>query len=204
MVPFSVAPPDQPPTRTSISTLNLTDLLLLTDPQFQVFRAPRAPMSIKRVSTMAAPSTHVTSQRAEQVQTSGSGFSGSLFFQPAPNLDCTVFKFPVELFFEIFSHLCDHRHYIHATSDERHELTWWVEMKTHDVERSTVIRKLTMTCWALRNALLPILWKNTEGCVVESRVSEDGDEEPGKTYGLYAQCVYLLSNPTIAAYVQLV
>jgi len=59
-----------------------------------------------------------------------------------------------------------------------------------------------MTCWVLRNALLPVLWMNTEGCegcVVES--SSNGGETR-KTSGLYPQCVYLLSNPTVAAYVQ--
>ena len=72
-------------------------------------------------------------------------------------------------------------------------------MRTHHVERSTAIRKLTMTCWALRNALLPLLWKETEGCVVEPPYNV---YETKKTYGLYDQCTYLLSNPTIAAYVQ--
>ena len=65
------------------------------------------------------------------------------------------------------------------------------------VERSTVTRKLTMTCWALRNTLLPVLWKNTEGCVVRSPSATTG-----KTYGLYAQCTYLLSNQMIASHVE--
>ena len=72
-------------------------------------------------------------------------------------------------------------------------------LRTQHVERSTVIRKLTMTCWALRNALLPVLWKDTEGCVIHP---PSGYGRVGRTYGLYAQCIYLLSNPTIAAYVQ--
>ena len=72
-------------------------------------------------------------------------------------------------------------------------------MRTRHVERSTVIRKLTMTCWTLRNTLLPVLWKNTEGCIVRP---PSGMRETGMTYGLYAQCTYLLSDPTIAAYVQ--
>ena len=55
-----------------------------------------------------------------------------------------------------------------------------------------------MTCWALRNTLLPVLWKNTEGCVVKPPFGS----KAGRTYGLYAHCVYLLSNPMIAAYVQ--
>jgi len=73
-------------------------------------------------------------------------------------------------------------------------------MNTRHVERSTVIRKLTMTCWALRDALLPVLWRNIEGCVVTH--GSDGRGMPRKSYGLYAQCVYLLSNPAIAAHVR--
>ena len=119
-----------------------------------------------------------------------------LFFRPASDLDRTVFKLPVEIFFEIFSHLNDHRRFIRDT----HGSGWYgVVASTQDVERSTVIRKLTMTCWALRNTLLPILWKNTEGCVVGP--PSDGGKT-GVTYGLYAHCVHLLSNPTIATYVQ--
>ena len=72
-------------------------------------------------------------------------------------------------------------------------------MRVGDVERSTVIRKLTMTCWTLRDVLLPILWRHVEGCVVES-TSKRGRTR--KTYGLYPQCVCLLSDPKIAAYVQ--
>ena len=111
----------------------------------------------------------------------------------------TVFKLPIELFPEIFSHLHDHQHYIRETAPGGG--LYGVVMKTHHVERLTAIRKLTMTCWALRNTLLPVLWRNTEGCVV---VSTSNDGEPRKSYGLYAQCVYLLSNPTIAAHVRYV
>ena len=42
--------------------------------------------------------------------------------------------------------------------------------------------------------LLPVLWKDVEGCLVS--------HPRGHSYGLYDQCVYLSSNPTIAAYVQ--
>jgi len=156
------------------------------------------------MSTMAVLSAHVTTQRARQVQASGSGCSGSLsflFFQPASDMGCTVFKLPVELFPEVFSHLYDHRQYIRDSLDDTGGIIYGVGMKAQHVERSTVIRNLTMTCWVLRNALLPALWKHTEGCVVESSPNDGGDE-PRKTYGLYAQCIYLLSNPTIAAYVQ--
>ena len=71
-------------------------------------------------------------------------------------------------------------------------------MEREHVERSTVIRRLTMTCWVMRDTLLPVLWKDVEGCVVSSHPRR------GHTYGLYDQCVYLLSNPTIAAHVQYV
>ena len=75
-------------------------------------------------------------------------------------------------------------------------------MTTHRVERSTVIRKLTMTCWVFRDTLLPILWRNTEGCVVHRPHEVPIAGASDKTYGLYPQCLYLLSNPMIAAYVQ--
>ena len=123
-----------------------------------------------------------------------------LFFQPASDLGCTVFKLPVELFPEIFSHLDDHRRFIRATVGDTGGIVHGVGMKTHHAERSTAIRKLTMTCWPLRNTLIPTLWRNTEGCVVESVPNDDGQAR--KSYGLYAQCTYLLSNPTIAAYVR--
>lgn len=113
------------------------------------------------------------------------------------DIDRTVFKFPAELLFEIFSYFGDHRRYIHDTCSNGQR--YGEVMRTKHVERSTVIRKLTMTCWGLRNALLPILWRDVEGCVV--RLPSD-DPYIKKTYGLYAQCVYLLSNPVIAANVQ--
>ena len=123
--------------------------------------------------------------------------------RPAPDLGRTVFKFPVELFLEIFSYFHDHRRYICDTTGNTGLFD--MIMRTQHVERSTVIRKLTMTCWALRNTLLPVLWKNTEGCVVKQPRGVNPPfsmNEIGTTYGLYAQCIYLLSNPTIAAYVQ--
>ncbi|KAF9645681.1 hypothetical protein BDM02DRAFT_3189524 [Thelephora ganbajun] len=122
---------------------------------------------------------HTATQGTPQVQTSG------------------IFKLPIELLFEIFSHLNDHRRYIRDTCTNGEQ--YGEVMRTKHVERSTVIRKLTMTCWPLRNVLLPVLWKNTEGCIVKP--PSDGGPA-GKTYGLYAQCAYLLSNPAIAVYVQ--
>jgi len=154
-------------------------------------------MPPKRKSTAAGLQPHATTQRTPHVQTSGGAYSGSRPApHPTPHLRPTVFKLPIELFFEIFSHFDDHRSFIHNT---RGGVWWGMRMTTECVERSTVIRKFTMTCWTLRNVLLPTLWKNVEGCVVHSR---SANSETGKTYGLYPQCVYLLSNPTIASYVR--
>ena len=55
-----------------------------------------------------------------------------------------------------------------------------------------------MTCWAMRDTLLPVLWTDVEGCSVSSH------PRSGHTYGLSRQCKYLLKNRTIAAYVQYV
>jgi len=117
-------------------------------------------------------------------------------FRFTSHLGRTVFKLPVELFFEIFSYFDDHRRFIRNTCGNG---GFGMSMITQFVERSTVIRKLTMTCWALRNILHPVLWKNTEGCIAHL---PSPSRRTGKTYGLYAQCVYLLSNPMIASYVQ--
>ena len=54
-----------------------------------------------------------------------------------------------------------------------------------------------MTCWPLRNLLLPLLWADAEGCISLYDYTTRG----GSGY-LYAQCVYLISNPAIAVYVQ--
>ena len=75
------------------------------------------------------------------------------------------------------------------------------------VERLTAIRKLTMTCWHLRNMLLPLLWEYVEGCNLlghrPSRHHHAGsDQMVPLQNGLYAQCLYLIRNPTICAYVQ--
>ena len=119
-----------------------------------------------------------------------------LSFRLTSDRSLIVFRLPAELLFEILSYFDDHLHYIRdiCGNGRKSRLT----MVEKDVERSTVIRKLTMTCRALRDTLLPVLWKNTEGCVVRP----SPDDYTGGTYGLYAQCVYLASNPTIAAYVQ--
>ena len=189
------------PTRTSIPIFTQIKPLPSTLPQLKVFRALYATMmSLKEVSMTAAFPTQVAFRRAQQLQTSGSGYSGSCpFLSTCADPGCAVFKLPVELFFEIFSHLYDHRRRIRDTAASISGEPWSV-MEPQHVERSTIIRKLTMTCWALRDTLLPILWRITEGCVVSS--ASGGGGEPRKSYGLYTQCVYLLLNPTIAAHVR--
>ena len=107
--------------------------------------------------------------------------------------DLTVFKLPFELLLEIFSYFNDYRDFIQETGRTG---SFSLAIQKENVERSTAIRRLTMTCWTLRNALLPVLWKDAEACVVPFYPREDF------TYGLYAQCEYLLSNPTVAAHVQ--
>ena len=122
-----------------------------------------------------------------------------VFFQLESDPGCPVIKLPVELLFEILSYFDDHQRYIRNLCNYGAG-NYGTPMRPEHVERSTVTRKLTMTCWALRDILLPVLWRNTEGCVV--KLPSDGGHVNGKTYGLYAQCVYLLSNSTIAAYVK--
>jgi hypothetical protein len=118
-----------------------------------------------------------------------------VFWSAAPDLDLIVFKLPFELLFEIFSHLNDHRDFFKGNP---HVGMFLRRMEKGHVERSTVIRNLTMTCRPLREVLLPVLWKDVEGCTVSSYVFKNS------TYGLYAQCEYLISNPMVASYVQFV
>ena len=111
---------------------------------------------------------------------------------------CTVFKLPLELFFEILSYSIDHQRFIRENYRGR-QLYMGIERK--HAERLIVIRKLTMTCWPLRSLLLPLLWTDVEGCISHTRYNcETGTGGPGSS--LYAQCNYLFLNPAIAAYVQ--
>jgi len=114
------------------------------------------------------------------------------------DLRYTVFGFPLELILEILSYFSDHRQFIRENFYGR-ELH--ANVAREHGERSIVIRRLTMTCWPLRNLLLPLLWAEAEGCISHSRHDYE-TRTGGSGYGLYAQCVYLISNPTIAAYVQ--
>ena len=79
----------------------------------------------------------------------------------------------------------------------------YVNIKKRNAERSIAIRRLTMTCWSLRNRLLPLLWADTEGCISHTRYDHTS-ETGGAESHLYAQCVYLSLNPAIATYVRYV
>ena len=115
------------------------------------------------------------------------------------DLDLVVFKLPIELLLEIFSYLSNHRRFIKGIGYHGPAYSGSTSMGKEEVEQSTAIRRLTMTCRALQTALLPILWKDVEGCEIWVP-----DSRGKSTYGLYAQCKYLLSHPTIATHVQCV
>ena len=58
-----------------------------------------------------------------------------------------------------------------------------------------------MTCWPLRNLLLRLFWADAEGCI--SHIRHDyWTGRGGSDSSLYAQCIYLASNQSIAAYVR--
>jgi len=126
------------------------------------------------------------------------------YFGPAvlthANLRCTVFKLPLETLLNIFSYFAHHRDFIRENYYGRRSYVW---IERGDAERSVVIRRLTMTCWLLRNGLLPLLWTDVEGCISHS------DYSYAYKRGIlgsspYAQCAYLASNRAIAAHVQCV
>jgi len=60
-----------------------------------------------------------------------------------------------------------------------------------------------MTCWPLRDLLLPLLWIDAEGCIPHSRYDYNA-KKGGLASNPYAQCIYLAATPEIAAYVQYV
>jgi len=106
----------------------------------------------------------------------------------------TVFRLPAELIVKILSRFGDpHCNILREKSDRE---SWF--LAAEHVERLTVIRKLTMTYWDLRNALFPLLWQYVEGCTVFIR----SDLTAPLQNGLYDQCLYLAHNPTVGAYVQ--
>jgi len=109
-----------------------------------------------------------------------------------------VFTLPLELFLEIFAYFADHRRFIRENYCGRQ---LYVDIDRTHAERLIAIRRLTMTCWTLRNKLLPFLWANAEGCISYTHydyVTRKG----GSGWNLYAQCGYLSQNREIAAYVQ--
>ena len=149
----------------------------------------------RQAQILATPQTHGVSPRC--TQTSGSERSGSnLRSCRSPlTIAIAVFKLPFELIIEILSHFGDpHRNILLSRGRCQ-------AVVPEHVERLTVTRKLTMTCWHLRNKLFPLLWKYVEGCHrrYKSRPSYYMPND-----GLYNQCVYLALNPTVGAYVQYV
>jgi hypothetical protein len=111
---------------------------------------------------------------------------------------CAVFRLPLELFLEIFSYFVDHRRFIRENYRGRN---LYVNIERKHAERSIVIRRLTMTCWPLRNLLLPFLWADAEGCISHTWYDYK-TRSGGSGSNLYAECVYLSLNPTIATYVR--
>ena len=121
-------------------------------------------------------------------------------FAPAPDFCSTVFRLPLELFLEIFSYLTDHRCFIRENYYGRDTR---VNVRRGVAARSITIRRLTMTCWPLRNLLLPLLWVDVEGFIAHFYYDPD-TRQGGEGSHLYAQCVYLRLNPEIATYVRYV
>jgi len=141
----------------------------------------------------------VVQPRSAIIQTSASEYSGPAILIHA-DLCYTVFKFPLELFLEVFSYLADHRCFIRENYYGRDS---GVRIESKHAERSAVILRLTMTCWPLRNLLLPLRWTDVEGCISHSRydyITMSG----GFGSNPYAQCAHLVLTPSIAAYVQCV
>lgn len=117
-----------------------------------------------------------------------------------PTLRFLVFKLPAELIVETLSHFGDPHHNMRRERTGRGSGIPLVEL----VERVTVIRKLTMTCWGLRNILFPLLWEYVEGCNMFAPCPDRPTAEHmiSLKNGLPAQCSYLIRNPTIGAYIQ--
>ncbi|KAF9782927.1 hypothetical protein BJ322DRAFT_182548 [Thelephora terrestris] len=109
-----------------------------------------------------------------------------------------IFRLPAELILGILAYFGDpHRNILHEKSGR------YGSLEPKAVERLTVIRRLTMTCWHLRNRLLPVLWKHVEGCNMYLKHRSHGPHMTSRLGGgLYAQCSYLLLNPTIGVYVE--
>lgn len=138
------------------------------------------PPKLRQWQTVPVPRECTTQRKNIRIQTSG------------------LLKLPLELFFEIFSYLSDHRSFIRENYYGR-EMHTRIERK--HAERQLVIGRLTMTCWPLRNGLLPLLWTDAEGCI--SHIPYNWKTNRGGVgYHLYAQCAYLSSNRAVAAHVR--
>ena len=158
-----------------------------------------------REINLARPRTHGVRPRCIQTsRCTSSGFHKVPIRSPF-DVGRTVFRLPNELIVEVVTCFGDPHHNILSVKSTRGESA---SLYPEHVERLTAIRKLTMTCWHLRNMLFPLLWKYVEGCNVHcrrlmplrpgsKRVIQVGN-------GLYDQCVYLVLNPIIGAYVQCV
>lgn len=117
----------------------------------------------------------------------------------------TVFRLPAELIVETLAYFGDPRRNILST---RKSQGVGAVLDPSNVERLTAIRKLTMTCWHLRNMLFPLLWEYVEGCNITLRnpvlQRRMWDPMVSAGNGLYPQCTYLILNPIIGAYVRCV
>ena len=119
------------------------------------------------------------------------------------NAICAVVRLPNELVLEVLSYFRDpHRKILRARGGPFP----WLNLDPKYVERLTITRRLTMTCWHLRNKLFPILWKYVEGCNFAPRhpASKTRYTPVPPKNGLYSQCSYLLLNPSVGVYVQCV
>ena len=103
----------------------------------------------------------------------------------------TVFKLPAELIIEILSAFADPRHLVLSGKRGGGPV---------HAEWLAVIRKLTMTCWHLRNMLFPLLWE-----YIEARTVLDLSPPSFRAKNdLYVQCAYLMLNPIVCTYVRCV
>ena len=149
----------------------------------------------------AGPRTYGVEPRC--VQTSGGEYSSSKPPIPLTTVQHgSVFRLPTELIVEILSNFRDpHRNTRRARSHRGSRISVLEHM-----ERLTVIRKLTMTCWHLRNMLFPLLWEYVEGCDVfvprPVHPNSTSNQMVPLKRGLDDQCSYLAHNPTVGAYVQ--
>ena len=115
-----------------------------------------------------------------------------------------VFGFSAEVILEIITHFGDpRRDFLLENRMDHPALLVFPRLDSELAERLTVIRRLTMTCWRLRNMLFPLLWEYTEGRYF-SPLRPSNKRYGALSHGLWAQCTYLLLNPTVGAYVRCV